>query len=212
MHLSVSKCWKRVLLWFTAALRKAPHYFIFIFKEMFYNDFKWCANLYIYIQMKHKLFFIHINNTIPFWWCFQMTFMYVHMLSHPVMSNSLWPHGPQPTRLLCPWNFPGTNTGVGCHFLLQEILPTQGPNLCLLCLLHWQADSLQLSHLGSTSNDVCDTKAAKWTLSSHRYKIGNCLYTFILVYKKHMLAWFAAFSIVLYEWYLDKSPFSYIFF
>ena len=31
----------------------------------------------------------------------------------------LWPHGPWPARLLCPWNFPGKNTGVGCHFLLQ---------------------------------------------------------------------------------------------
>ena len=34
------------------------------------------------------------------------------------------------------------NTRVGCHFLLQGDLPTQGPNLCLLHLLHWQADSL----------------------------------------------------------------------
>ena len=35
------------------------------------------------------------------------------------MSNSLRPHGLQPTRLLCPWDFPGKNTGVGCHFLNQ---------------------------------------------------------------------------------------------
>ena len=34
------------------------------------------------------------------------------------MSNSLQPHGLEPTRLLHPWNFPGKNTGVGCHFLL----------------------------------------------------------------------------------------------
>ena len=33
----------------------------------------------------------------------------------------LWPHGLQPTRLLCPWDFPGKKTGVGCHFLLQII-------------------------------------------------------------------------------------------
>ena len=33
------------------------------------------------------------------------------------MSDSLWPHGLQSTRLLCTWNFPGMNTGVGCHFL-----------------------------------------------------------------------------------------------
>ena len=38
----------------------------------------------------------------------------------------------------------GKNTGVGCHFLLQEIFLTQGSNLCLLSLLHWQACSLSL--------------------------------------------------------------------
>ena len=35
----------------------------------------------------------------------------------------------------CPWDSPGTNAGVGCHALLQGILPTQGLNLCLLCFL-----------------------------------------------------------------------------
>ena len=35
-------------------------------------------------------------------------------------------------RLLCPWDFPGKNTGVGCHALLQGIFPTQGSNPCLL--------------------------------------------------------------------------------
>ena len=36
------------------------------------------------------------------------------------VSDSQWPHGPQPTRLLCPWDFPGKSTGVGCHCLLQN--------------------------------------------------------------------------------------------
>ena len=35
------------------------------------------------------------------------------------MSNSVRPHRRQPTRLPCPWDSPGKNTGVGCHFLLQ---------------------------------------------------------------------------------------------
>ena len=35
------------------------------------------------------------------------------------MSNSVWPHRWQPTRLRRPWDSPGKNTGVGCHFLLQ---------------------------------------------------------------------------------------------
>ena len=56
-----------------------------------------------------------------------------------VISDSLWPHGLQHARLLCPWHFPEKNAGVGCHFLLQGILPTQGSNPGLL---HWQAGSL----------------------------------------------------------------------
>ena len=39
--------------------------------------------------------------------------------SRSVMSDSLWPHGLQPTRLLCPWDFPGKSTEVGCHYLLR---------------------------------------------------------------------------------------------
>ena len=42
--------------------------------------------------------------------------------SRSVVSDSLWPHGVQPTRLLCPWDFPGKSTGVGCHCLLQYTL------------------------------------------------------------------------------------------
>ena len=38
------------------------------------------------------------------------------------------------------------NTGVACHFLLQGIFPTQESNLCLLCLPHWQANSLPRRH------------------------------------------------------------------
>ena len=60
------------------------------------------------------------------------------------MSSSLQPHGLLPTRLLCPWDFPDKNTGVGCHFLLQAIFPSQRLNPYLLHLLHWLADSLPL--------------------------------------------------------------------
>ena len=50
-------------------------------------------------------------------------------------SDSLWPHRLSPARLLCPWNFPGKDTGAGCHFLLQGTFPTQRLNPHLL---HWQ--------------------------------------------------------------------------
>ena len=49
-------------------------------------------------------------------------------VSHSVMSSFLQPHGLGPTRLLRPWDFPGKNTGVGCHSLLQGIFLTQGSN------------------------------------------------------------------------------------
>ena len=61
------------------------------------------------------------------------------LLYHPVslhkvkvkslsLSNTLQPHGLQPTRLLHLWDFPGKTTGVGCHFLLQGIFLTKGLN------------------------------------------------------------------------------------
>ena len=56
------------------------------------------------------------------------------ILSHSVMFKSL-----RPARFLWPWDFPGKNTGVDCHFLLQGIFLTQGWNPHLL---YWQADSL----------------------------------------------------------------------
>ena len=48
--------------------------------------------------------------------------------------------------LLCPWDFPGKNTGMGCHFLLQGIFPTQGSNPGLLRCRHTLH---RLSHQGS---------------------------------------------------------------
>ena len=68
------------------------------------------------------------------------------LFSRQVVSYSLWPHGLQPARLLCPRDFPGKNTGVGCHFLLQGIFLTLGRNLHPL---HGQEDSLPLSLQGS---------------------------------------------------------------
>ena len=61
----------------------------------------------------------------------------------------------QPARLFCPWDFPGKNTGVDCHFLLQGILPIQVSNLHLLYLLHLQAGSLPLVPPGKPISFLC---------------------------------------------------------
>ena len=62
------------------------------------------------------------------------------------VSDSLQPLGLLPARLLCPWNFPGKNFGMGCHFLLQGIFLIQGLNPHLLHLLPQHAYSLPLHH------------------------------------------------------------------
>ena len=55
-----------------------------------------------------------------------------------VVSVSVRPHGLQPARLLCPWDSPGKNTGVGHHALLQGIFLTQESNSCLFsCSGKW---------------------------------------------------------------------------
>ena len=60
------------------------------------------------------------------------------------------------SRLLCSWDFPDKNTGMGYNSLLQIFL-TQGLHPHLLHLLHWQADSLPLHHWYQKSNYSGDT-------------------------------------------------------
>ena len=74
--------------------------------------------------------------------------MCVCVLSHSVMSNSLQPSGLQPARLLCPWGFSRQEYWSGLPCPPPGDLPDQGSNLCLLCLLHWQAGSLLLAPPG----------------------------------------------------------------
>ena len=66
---------------------------------------------------------VEFSPWVKSWWC-----------SSTVMSDSATPWTVAP-QLLCPWDSPGQNTGVGCHFFLQGIFLTQGSNLNLLCLL-----------------------------------------------------------------------------
>ena len=61
----------------------------------------------------------------PFFWKFiSAPVIWMCVLSHSVVSDSLQPFGLYPTRLLCLWKFSGRNTGIGCHFFLQGNLNT----------------------------------------------------------------------------------------
>ena len=87
----------------------------------------------------------HSNPAIVLLFCQHLPKMCVHAQSCLILCD------PQdysaPGSSLCSWTSPGKNTGVGCHFLLQGIFPTQGSNTHFLYLLHWQTDSLSLHHL-----------------------------------------------------------------
>ena len=82
-------------------------------------------------------------------------------VSCSVVPNCLRPHELQPTRLFCPWDFPGKDIGVGCHFLLQGIFSTQGLNLGLLHvrqILYW------LSYKGSHKEGWALKNWCFWTM------------------------------------------------
>ena len=75
--------------------------------------------------------------------CIISAYIYIYIcvcvLSRSIVSDSLHPHELQPVRFLCPWDFPGKNTEVSCHFLPQGIFPTQGSNhiSCISCIGRW---------------------------------------------------------------------------
>ena len=75
------------------------------------------------------------------------------------MSDSLRPHGLKPTRLLRPWDFQGKSTGVGYHFLLQGIFPTQDQTW-----VSWDVDRCFycMSHQGSLKQVLSLKKKEKW--------------------------------------------------
>ena len=86
----------------------------------------------------------------------------VLLFSHQVVSDSLQPQELKHARLLCPWDSPGNNTGVGCHFFLQRIFLTQESNLGLLYwrqILYWlnYEDSLDFRIVTPLNLDKLET-------------------------------------------------------
>ena len=117
------------------------------------NEFKWlqiCHPLNHKFRMKSHYFKMQDNTmaaNVP-----KITESIACLVTLPQLCSTLCQPGLQPAKLLCPWDSPGKNTGVGCHFVLQGIFPTQGLNLYFLCLLHWQVGSLPLApHIAKQS-------------------------------------------------------------
>ena len=89
------------------------------------------------------------------------------------MSDSVRPHRWQPTRCPCPWDSPGKNTGVGCHFLLQcmkvksESEDTQSyPTL---------SDPMDCSRPGSSVHGIFQARVLEWVAIAFSIRIGLSL-------------------------------------
>ena len=78
-----------------------------------------------------------------------------------VVPDSLRPHELQPPRPLCPWDFLGKDTGVICHFLLQEIFPTQA-----------QTQVSCIAGRFFSNRDTTERNPLKWSVSCYIYKQG----------------------------------------
>ena len=76
------------------------------------------------------------------------------------MSNSVRPHRQQPTRLPCPWNSPGKNTGVGCHFLLQCMKVKSESEVAQLCLT--LSDPMDCGPPGTSIHGIFQARVLEW--------------------------------------------------
>ena len=90
-----------------------------------------------------------------------------------------------PARLLCPWDFPGKNTGVGCLFLFQGSFLTQGTNPCPLCLLQlllllshfsrvWLCNPIDGSPEGSPVPGILQARTLEWIAIERFFNLELC--------------------------------------
>ena len=130
--------------------------------------------------------------------------------SHSVLSDSLRPHGLQPTRLLRPWDFPGKSTGVGCrcHLLELDILKCEvkwalggittnkvsgGDGLPVELFQILKDDAVKVLHsicqqIWKTQQWLQDLFQGQFSFQSQRKAMPENVQTTAQLYSSHMLA------------------------
>ena len=99
------------------------------------------------------------------------------LLSRFSPANSVRPHRRQPTRLPYPWDSPGKNTGVGCHFFLQCRKEKSESEVAQLCPTF--SDPMDCSLPGSSVHGIFQARVLEWgaiafsNIYATMYKIGN---------------------------------------
>ena len=84
------------------------------------------------------------------------------------MSDSVQPHRRQPTRLPCPWDSPGKNTGVGCHFLLQCMKVKSQSEVAQSCLT--LSNPMDWSPPGSSVHRIFQARVLEWGAIAFSHK------------------------------------------
>ena len=106
-------------------------------------------------------------STLKLWvWAIELLLLLLSRFSR-VMSDSVQPHRWQPTRLPCPWDSPGKNTGVGCHFLLQCMKVKSESEVAQSCPA--LRDPMDCSSPGSSVHEILQARVLEW---------GEPLYSF----------------------------------
>ena len=90
------------------------------------------------------------------------------------MSDFVRPHRWEPARLPCPWDSPGKNTGVGCHFLLQCIKVKSESEVAQSCLI--LSDPMDCSLSGSSIHGTFQASVLEWVTSAFSLKWLQPLY------------------------------------
>ena len=102
------------------------------------------------------------------------------------MSDSMRPHRRQPTRLRGPWDPPGKNTGVGCHFLLQCMKVKSESGVAQSCLT--LSDPMDCSLPGSSVHGSFQTRVLEWGAIAFSKEVSTDLFSSSLIFSLAMLS------------------------
>ena len=90
------------------------------------------------------------------------------------MTDSVWPHRLQPTRLPGPWASPGKNTGVGCHFLLPWMKVKSESEVAQSCPT--LSDPMDYSPVGSSIHGIFQARVLEWGAIAFSLKSLKSMY------------------------------------
>ena len=108
------------------------------------------------------------------------------------MSGSVRPHRRQPTRLPRPWDSPGKNTGVGCHFLLQSMKVKSEREVAQSCSI--LIDPMDYSLPGSSIHGIFQARVLEWVPYSYNKFLLAVCFTYSGVYVSMLLLPFVPLS------------------